>query len=416
MEKESIIIIGAGISGLVAARKLADNFNVTILESTSRFGGRCYTFKDPGFSQPIEGGAEFMHGNPTHTLALLKEAGLQYEEVKNNIIRKEDGKLKEEDQMVEGWDELIEKMRSPLADTTLKKFLDDNYNGDEHAQLRKQIESFAEGFDLADIETVSIKSLYKEWVNEETQFRIIGGYGELVNWLSVQCMDKGCTIITEARVNRIEWKNNEVIVLAENKTPIKASKCMITVPIGVLQNRMIQFEPALDNYFEAFYSIGFGAVIKIAMEFKQPFWKEDAGFIFSEEAIPTWWTQAPRKSNLLTGWVGGPKAKDLAEKMDEQIIEKAIFSLAAIFDKQPGDLRVNLKAAKVFNWLRDPSFLGGYSFGTPSSREGRDILNLPINNTIFFAGEGYHAGETPGTVEAAIDSAIRQAEKILSME
>lgn len=317
--------------------------------------------------------------------------------------------------MVEGWDQLVERMRSPLADTTLEKFLEDYYNGDEHAQLRKQVESFAMGFDLADINAVSIKSLYKEWVNEETQYRIIGGYGELIKWLSAQCIDSGCTIITETKVQRVEWKNNEVKVIAENKPPYLGAKVLVTVPISILQQGLITFDPAIDNYSEAFQSIGFGSVIKIALEFNAPFWKEDAGFIFSDEAVPTWWTQAPGRSNILTGWVGGPKAKQLSSKLDEQIVDKSIISLASIFDLQAADLRLNLKASKVFNWTKEPSFLGGYSYGTPSSSEGRDILHLPVNNTIFFAGEGYHAGDTPGTVEAAIDTAIQQAEKILSM-
>jgi len=40
MKKETVVVIGAGIAGLLAAKELAASFNVVILEALSRFGGR----------------------------------------------------------------------------------------------------------------------------------------------------------------------------------------------------------------------------------------------------------------------------------------------------------------------------------------------------------------------------------------
>ena len=61
---ESVIVIGAGAAGLMAAYELSQNGKqVIILEAANRLGGRIHTISDPSFSQPIELGAEFIHGD-----------------------------------------------------------------------------------------------------------------------------------------------------------------------------------------------------------------------------------------------------------------------------------------------------------------------------------------------------------------
>ena len=86
MKTIDVIVIGAGASGLMAARKLsAAGMQVTILEAKRRPGGRIFTIKDPSFSDPIEGGAEFLHGKPKITKRLLREYGIEIETAKGHI-------------------------------------------------------------------------------------------------------------------------------------------------------------------------------------------------------------------------------------------------------------------------------------------------------------------------------------------
>ncbi|HZG01862.1 MAG TPA: FAD-dependent oxidoreductase, partial [Chitinophagales bacterium] len=71
-----VIVIGAGASGLVAARELTKHGKkVCILEARDRVGGRIHTARINGFTKPIELGAEFIHGELPLTMSLLKEAG-----------------------------------------------------------------------------------------------------------------------------------------------------------------------------------------------------------------------------------------------------------------------------------------------------------------------------------------------------
>src|SRR4029453_2230491 len=72
-----VLIIGAGVAGLAAARAIATSgFSVTILEARDRTGGRIYTIRDPKLPVPIELGAEFIHGRPPETFELIKEVPL----------------------------------------------------------------------------------------------------------------------------------------------------------------------------------------------------------------------------------------------------------------------------------------------------------------------------------------------------
>jgi monoamine oxidase len=66
-KKESLIIVGAGATGLMAAYQLADTFNITILEASAETGGRIRTIEG------MEAGAEFVHGDLPLTMELLKK-------------------------------------------------------------------------------------------------------------------------------------------------------------------------------------------------------------------------------------------------------------------------------------------------------------------------------------------------------
>ena len=98
---------------------------VTVLESKNRLGGRIHTLDHPSFSGPVEAGAEFIHGDLQITISLLKEAGISYQEINDNMFRFEKGKAEKEKSFAEHWDSLIKKMSSLNHDMPLSDFLNE---------------------------------------------------------------------------------------------------------------------------------------------------------------------------------------------------------------------------------------------------------------------------------------------------
>jgi monoamine oxidase len=413
--KYDVIIIGAGAAGLAAMRKLVEQgLHVCMIEASNVAGGRIATIHNE-FKEPAEAGAEFIHGKLPLTLKLLKEAGLSYEPVEGKMIGVKNGEWQKEEHD-DRWDEFMKQLQKLKTDITIQQFLEEKFSQDEYVELRHSVQSFAEGFNLADISKASILSLTKEWKDiEKKQFRVKGGYGQLIKYLyecsNISNSDFYFNTITE----KIVYKNH-VIVHTTDKRKFETDKLIVTVSARVLQSGSIQFDPPLTDHALAIQGLGFGGVIKFLLEFRNKFWEkhdDNIGFLLSDETIPTWWTQLPNKNNLITGWMGGSKAAENIYQPDSSLLQTALLSLSSIFKIAPAVLREELTNYKIINWLNDPFTKGGYSYNTLHSEKAKQILNRPVNDKIYFAGEAISNSESQGTVESALQSGDDVAELII---
>lgn len=416
--KYDVIIIGAGAAGLTAMKDLlAAGHHVCLLEASSRPGGRIITMVEDGFDEPVEAGAEFIHGKLEHSFRLLKEANIPCQAVEGRMIavQHEEWQKEEHD---EHWDEFMQKLEKLKDDMSVAQFLDENFPGDQYRDLRKAVINFAEGFDLADISKASTLSLKDEWKDiEKTQYRVIGGYIQLINYLRNSCDHSNASFYFNACVTEIEYAAGNAVVHTDDNRRFEAPFVIVTVSVGVLQSGSIKFKPALTLHDGAIKALGFGPVIKFLFWFKTKHWKkhgDDVGFILSDEEIPTWWTQLPDENNLLTGWLGGPGAFKKINETEESLLQTALISLSSIFNTPVDELRTDLVHHRIYSWQNLPYIKGGYSYNTLDSVKARKILSMPVDETVFFAGEAMAEGELAGTVENAFRSGHEVAEKLIS--
>jgi monoamine oxidase len=419
-----IIIVGAGAAGLMAAAALAaGGKQVLVLEERDRIGGRVQTIHESSFTQPVETGAEFVHGNLELTQQLLKEADLKTHHAAGSVWRSSNGRLFLQDDFIEEADALIKALQSQEEEQSVGDFLETHFNAKQYEGLKKSVQGYIEGYDAGKLDRASVLAMKQEWEQEEApQYRVEEGYTKLLQFLYDKSLANSAHYQFDTQVTNIAWAFEKVVVTTNTGDKFTVRKIIVTVPVPFLQTTTeaasISFQPELPQHRAAFANLGYGSVIKILLQFKTAFWRtdfnlNDLSFLFSDETIPTWWTQHPQQTSLLTGWCAGPAADALKYESDSQLFQTAMQSLAHIFNLPIHELENNLTAWKVCNWAADPFTSGGYSYVTTTTKEALRILLQPVENTIYFAGEALYDDINVGTVEAALQSGKKVAQQVL---
>ncbi|HEY0456011.1 MAG TPA: NAD(P)/FAD-dependent oxidoreductase [Verrucomicrobiae bacterium] len=412
--RPAALVIGGGISGLMAARELCrGGWQVHVLEARNRVGGRIYTRHAP---YAIELGAEFIHGRSKPLWGLIDEAPLRTGAVTDEHWQPVGGRLKRRDLWSE-IDEVFKRIDREKPDQTFAEFI-------AAERIPKQTRNiaidFVEGFNAADQHKIGVHSIAAaeesaEAIGGNSMERIIGGYGALIDWLETELAASGVRVSKRTIVKTIDWRPNHVEVgaLAGRKRENYSGEIVVlTLPLGVLKAERIEFSPDINTKRTVIQEIAFGDVTKVVFEFKERFWpKPHFGFIHSEdEWLPTWWTN--ENANVLTGWAGGPRGARLAVREEKFVVERGLKALAGFFDESPARLGKLLQRVDHHNWKADPFARGAYSYLPVNGLELPQLLGEPIADTLFFAGEATTLDYQMGTVHGALESGMRVAKEI----
>lgn len=411
-----VIIVGAGVAGLFAARELKRaGKRVLILESGNRVGGRVMTLNSSTAGVPIELGAEFVHGDAPETTRLLDEARLATVAVTGMHYRSDRGELSLQEPVWKRMRRVFRHLNPERKnDRSFQDFLDEKPGGKELKKERELALGFVQGFNGADTTLISEKSIALQGDPTEGASearRIIRGYSALTEYMQ---RDVGRDIRLGSRVRRIEWNESHVRVFDQNGIEYDARAVIVTVPLPILQDGSIVFDPEIPTMRHAAHQLVMGDVVRVSVVVTERFWEkkvDELSYVHSPtRPFNVWWTQHPLHAPLITGWSGGPPAVELINGGDIESI--AITELARVFGTGRKRIEKLVESIHTHAWTLDPHIRGAYSYAGVGGAYASRILARPFGRNVFLAGEATETG-SGGTVEGAIVSGKRAARRLL---
>lgn len=420
MEPPRVCVIGAGVAGLAAARALTDaGVTVVVLEARDRVGGRVWT--DRSLGVPIDMGASWIEGvdgNPVTELA--RRHGVR------TVAADEDAEVMFdaggapvtaalENELEELTDELMAALeRSGRHDVSVASVLDSLLRGHKlSAAQRRGAAWLGANFETtwgAALDRLSVGGILddEEFGGESHVFP--DGYDGIPRALA-----QGLDIRLTSPVTAIEHRADGVRVIAGG-TVVEAGRAIVTVPLGVLKTRAIDFSPALPAAkLAAIDALEMGVLNKVAIAWDDAFWKSelDAPFFayLSEQPgeFPFFMNLAAIAGHpALLALTGGTFARSLETRSDDDVRR----ALVAVLERIAGERLPAARGLRVARWGSDPFARGSYSYvpvgGDPAAY---DAMAEPVG-ALRFAGEATNR-TYPATVHGAYLSGLREARRIL---
>ena len=426
-----VLVLGAGIAGLAAARSLAEHgMRPMVLEARDRVGGRVYSLQTG--QGVVELGAEFVHGKNAELWALIEEARANTVERDGSMLRESSaGELTEDEHVEESLFDPLDQLADLPQDMTFADWLASN---DMPKGQRMGLRGYVEGFNAADANRISALALgfqqkAEGQIEGDRAWHVRGGYSQLAIYLANQVRKLGGEIRLGCVVQAVRWSAGEVAVETNNRV-FRAPRCVVTFPLGVLQRVNREggpgFEPEPAAIAQA-RRLAMGSAERFTMIFREPWWEQSKGvnkkaletlsFLFTfRRSPPVWWTPHPEARALptLTGWAGGPGAAKLIGRDAEELGHEVCRDLAEIFGVPEQQVRDALLATHKHDWDLDPFSYGAYSYVPAGALDAPAKMADPESGTLFFAGEHTDTTANWGTVHAALGTGLRAAEQVFS--
>jgi monoamine oxidase len=413
----SISIVGAGLAGLAAARRLANSgLHVTIFEARDRIGGRVHTVRDAELSIPIEHGAEFVHGRPPEIWEIVRDRNLLMGPLQGDEWCSDNQQLRRCKEFWRRWEKVAEQLKRGKAspDRSFAEFISE-IRVDPH--LERDATEFVQGFNAARADLISVQYLAEaqqsaDRLDGATPFRMFAGLDTVSGWLASQDASH-VDIRLNTPVHEIRWKPGSVGI-----DGYETEAAIITLPLGVWRSGAVRFIPNLDDKNAAANRLIMGQVVKVVLSFHSPFWIERGltklSFLHARgERFPTWWTMRPIAERILVGWAGGPAGEALALKGSDFILASALESLGRSLKLDVRTIEARLRSSVVVDWQADPFSLGAYSYVPVNGITAPAALGEPVADTLFFAGEATNSDGASATMHGAMATGYRAAEQLL---
>lgn len=414
-DRADAVVIGAGMAGVTAARELGRvGLSVVVVEGGDRIGGRLRTIRN--FSgQPVEAGAEFVHGNDAATWSEIRAAGLSTRP--SHLVR---------DTMLAfagrarwlplallhpgtwpaaGILRAIARIRPP--DRSAREFLDGRgYRGRACLLAEMTLTAHLPG-SADEIGMLGLKSDGVHRLETGLNHRVVAGYDGLALFVS-----HGLDVRFGFVVEEVHWRADGVAVRAADGREISARIAVCTLPAGVLASGALRFEPELpEGKRSALRHLKAGPVLKILLRFGERFWPRRLAILACADGpLTLYWPIAGGSGQdhpVLVAYATGPRAGALSEVGEDEATAIAVRDLGRLFPRV--DVVRKLVAGRRIDWAADPLARGGYSFVRVGGAGAREALAAADTGALLWAGAATESAPIAETVEAAYLSGLRAA-------
>lgn len=424
-----ILVIGAGMAGLAAARKLRDaGKQVIVLEARDRMGGRIFTSsKWP--DAKLDLGATWIHGagekNPIAKLARDSGARLATTSLDNGETFDTDGTQLDAiaTTHIESLQASIKQVLSDAQKANVDVSVQDAVRNGLHYASQSQAErnriDFLVNTRIEHEYSGEAKRLSSFWYDSGASYAgseslFLDGYRVLIDYLA-----QGLDVRLGQVVKAISYSAEGEVAVTTNQGAFVAQRVIVTLPLGVLQSGAVSFSPALPNGKQtAINKLGMGILNKCYLRFPQAFWDTKGDWInYVPDATRygQWaeWVSLARPTGqpILLGFNAAAFGREIENWSDQQIVASAMATLRTMYGKDIPDPTDSL----ITRWGSDPYAMGAYSCNIlGSTPEMRTDLASNINSRVFFAGEATER-QYYQTVHGAYQSGIRAADEILAL-
>ncbi|MFK7927199.1 MAG: flavin monoamine oxidase family protein [Myxococcota bacterium] len=419
---QSVIVVGAGISGLTAAAALHRNgVQVTVIEARDRIGGRTHTAKVGPAT--VDFGAAWVHGT-RGSAAADALAGIGVEMVPDtlpeSVLVDQNGDSVPADvdrrarrvatRFGRTYDDLFDQDGGDLsvAEGLDLRLAEEGLTAPVEGLARTYVRSLIE-MDLAGpMETTSLRHFDDGTVPEKGDHFPVGGYGQLVDALA-----SDLNIVLSEPVTGIAYDTSGVRVTTATTT-YESSHVVVTVPLGVLRAGVISFDPELpSDHVQAIGRLDMGNLEKVVMVFEEAFWPSEQK-IWEITGVPGRAeycqdvTQVASAPTILCFSGGESSRQDQAQLDEAGRTERALALLGTLLGREvPTPV-----ATHATSWTTDPFTLGSYSYvpvgGDPADF---DVFTTPVGGRVLFAGE-HTDRDWYQTVHGALRSGLREARRL----